>query len=311
MLLFTDGIFWTKDKTDNPRQRFQQPFRITPARGGGLFVNVNGGSGMAEGRFFVNWQPQTISVLPNNTVATRTDAIVIRMEKTERDTYIDYVDNYRGYPRRDDDRYELVLATFTVPPQAITLTGANFNDRRGLNDCPIITNIPDSPDTTEFFEFIKDEFNVEFENLLIKIAEMMGYGYGQIEEQEINWQNQTDRQEVDFRNALNLLLGIVGGEFLRTIFNFDDPMTAIGTTTMLEETSDDIFIEERRRISDNVLIAKRTTDAASDPILITETIEFFANQNVIGDVIIIFPDIRYSIITNSETLEVTTTTLAS
>lgn len=117
--IFTDGVIATvKDK-----------LRVSQNEQVGMQVVVNAGAAFIHGHLYLLGEPLTVDVTPGNSTGDRVDSIVLQLDHLERDMKILYKQNSTNV-QRDENYWELQLATINVPRNATQVLNSQINDKR-------------------------------------------------------------------------------------------------------------------------------------------------------------------------------------
>lgn len=139
-------------------------------------VNVSSGKAFTNGYWYKNDSSYELPIDIADGVAPRIDSIVVRLDYSERDTYVAVK---KGTPsakpsapalQRDADAYELQLATINISAGATSISQSMITDTRPNEDvCGWVTGVIDQIDTANLFAQFQaafDEAYVGFENQL-------------------------------------------------------------------------------------------------------------------------------------------------
>lgn len=139
-------------------------------------VNVSSGKAFTNGYWYKNDSSYELQIDIADGVAPRIDSIVVRLDYSERDTYVAVK---KGTPsaspsvpalQRDADAYELQLATINISAGATSISQSMITDTRPDEDvCGWVTGVIDQIDTTNLFAQFQaafDEAYAGFENQL-------------------------------------------------------------------------------------------------------------------------------------------------
>lgn len=117
--IFTDGVIATvKDK-----------LRVSQSEATGMHVVVNTGAAFIHGHLYLLGEPMTVDVTPGNSAGDRVDSIVLQLDHLERDMKILYKQNSTNV-QRDENYWELQIATINVPRNATQVLNSQINDMR-------------------------------------------------------------------------------------------------------------------------------------------------------------------------------------
>ena len=117
--IFTDGVIATvKDK-----------LRVSQTEQVGMQVVVNTGAAFIHGHLYLLSEPIILSVTPGSATSDRVDSIVLRLDHLERDMKILYKQGTTSV-QRDENYWELQLATIDVPRNATQVWNRQINDTR-------------------------------------------------------------------------------------------------------------------------------------------------------------------------------------
>lgn len=117
--IFTDGVIATvKDK-----------LRVSQSEATGMHVVVNTGAAFIHGHLYLLGEPLTVDVTPGNSTGDRVDSIVLQLDHLERDMKILYKQNSTNV-QRDENYWELQIATINVPRNATQVLNSQINDMR-------------------------------------------------------------------------------------------------------------------------------------------------------------------------------------
>lgn len=117
--IFTDGVIATvKDK-----------LRVSQSEATGMHVVVNTGAAFIHGHLYLLGEPLTVDVTPGNSTGDRVDSIVLQLDHLERDMKILYKQNSTNV-QRDENYWELQIATINVPRNATQVLNSQINDKR-------------------------------------------------------------------------------------------------------------------------------------------------------------------------------------
>lgn len=117
--IFTDGVIATvKDK-----------LRVSESETTGMHVVVNTGAAFIHGHLYLLSEPLTVDVTPGNSTGDRVDSVVLQLDHLERDMKILYKQNSTSV-QRDENYWELQLATINVPRNATQVLNSQINDKR-------------------------------------------------------------------------------------------------------------------------------------------------------------------------------------
>lgn len=144
-----------------------------------MSVKVLSGQGFINGYFYENTDELSLAIDNADGVLNRTDLIVLRWNKHERDIHLAVE---KGTPassqsapllKRNDDYYELELAKVTVKAGATKITQADITDSRlDSNVCGFVVAVVDKFDTSEFHAQLRswiELFKIDSVNLVNEI----------------------------------------------------------------------------------------------------------------------------------------------
>lgn len=121
---------------------FSEPsdqLKISP--GYGMEVSINSGWAFINGLWYNLDAPKTIPVPANTSSSNRTDAVVCRMDLSNRVITTVYARDF-STPTRSGAIYDLVLAQISVPPNITQIQEAYITDTRGDDNlCGYVTNL--------------------------------------------------------------------------------------------------------------------------------------------------------------------------
>lgn len=133
-------------------------------------INVSSGKAFTNGYWYKNDSSYELSIDIADGVAPRIDSIVVRLDYSERDTYVAVK---KGTPsaspsapvlQRDADAYELQLATILVSAGATSISQSMITDTRPNEDvCGWVTGVIDQIDTTNLFAQFQAAFDEAYE----------------------------------------------------------------------------------------------------------------------------------------------------
>ena len=139
-------------------------------------VNVSSGKAFTNGYWYKNDSLYELPIDIADGVAPRIDSIVVRLDYSERDTYVAVK---KGAPSaspvaptltRNADAYELQLATILVSAGATSISQSMITDTRPNKDvCGWVTGVIDQIDTTNLFAQFKAAFDEAYENFEIQL----------------------------------------------------------------------------------------------------------------------------------------------
>src|SRR5699024_6507291 len=93
------------------------------------------GAMFIQGRLYLLTEPMVINVTPGSSTADRTDSIVVQLDTLERNMKIIYKQGNTSV-RRDENYYEMQLATIFVPRNATSVYNSQITDKRSdVNVC--------------------------------------------------------------------------------------------------------------------------------------------------------------------------------
>ena len=117
--IFTDGVIATvKDK-----------LRVSQNEQVGMQVVVNTGAAFIHGHLYLLSEPIILNVTPGSSTSDRVDSIVLQLDHLERNMKILYKQGTTSV-RRDENYWELQLATIDVPRNATQVWNRQINDTR-------------------------------------------------------------------------------------------------------------------------------------------------------------------------------------
>ena len=139
-------------------------------------VNVSSGKAFTNGYWYKNDSLYELPIDIADGVAPRIDSIVVRLDYSERDTYVAVK---KGTPSaspvvptltRNADAYELQLATILVSAGATSISQSMITDTRPNKDvCGWVTGVVDQIDTTNLFAQFQAAFDEAYENFEIQL----------------------------------------------------------------------------------------------------------------------------------------------
>lgn len=123
--IFTSGVIATvRDK-----------LRVTEDENVGMRVRVMDGAIFIQGRLYLLTEPMVVNVTPGSSTSDRTDSIVVQLDTLERDIKVIYKQGSTSV-RRDENYYEMQLATIFVPRNATSVFNSHITDKRSdVNVC--------------------------------------------------------------------------------------------------------------------------------------------------------------------------------
>lgn len=134
-----------------------------------MFITIKDGACFIRGRALDNTEDVSIRLENSDDSYTRIDNVVAQLDLIERELTVKVI---TGTPSanpvaptltRDDDVYELLLATVQVDSGVTTINQAKITDKRSDTDvCGWVTGLLDQIETTSFFEQYQLAFNQWF-----------------------------------------------------------------------------------------------------------------------------------------------------
>ena len=108
--IFTSGVVAT----------VREKLRVTVDENVGMRVRVMDGAIFIQGRLYLLTEPTVVNITPGSRATDRADSIVIQLDTLERKMKIVYKQGSTSV-RRDENYYEMQLATISVPRNATSI----------------------------------------------------------------------------------------------------------------------------------------------------------------------------------------------
>lgn len=248
-----------------------------------LVLTMRAGAAFVEGRYYIAPQEFQFPIPPAHLTMGRRDIVVIRHDVVARTCQPFLI---QGTPSptpqvpaitRNDDVFDLQIATITVNPNATQITQANIQDTRPNNNvCGFVTGLVHQVDTRGLFAQMESFINQQTAHWSTQTNNWFTSANNSLTQ----WQSQTtqltnqhqqafDQLGTEFRN---LFLAMETGTFALINHNFDDWSVRRGcdyTTTF----GTNVITSTIRVVALNLTLATRTTNFNADGSILT-TITF-------------------------------------
>lgn len=114
----------------------QQQLKVTAGDSGTMQLKVSPGRAWVNGYWFENTSELTLTAPPFNLSENRMDAVVLKLDMTNREFSLYVKQGNPGTPttitpQRDADVYEMFLAVYVGQPTYTDITDVDIQDRRG------------------------------------------------------------------------------------------------------------------------------------------------------------------------------------
>lgn len=165
-----DGII-----TDGVYHSIGNVFAVTA--NSGMIVNVDSGRGWFNGTWILNDAKITIELPASHPVYSKIVAIIIRVDKANRENLITYKEGTAASSpepptmEKAENVFEYPLAYVTVEPGATAITPSNITTKVGTTDCPFVTGIIQGVSIDTLIQNWKDEFDIMFAELEEQISQ--------------------------------------------------------------------------------------------------------------------------------------------
>lgn len=117
--IFTSGVIAT----------VREKLRVSESAETGMRVDVHTGSIFIQGHLYLLTEPMTVNITPGSSTADRTDSIVVQLDTLGREMKVVYKRGSTSV-RRDENYYEMQLATIKVPRNATSVHNSHITDKR-------------------------------------------------------------------------------------------------------------------------------------------------------------------------------------
>ena len=117
--IFTSGVIAT----------VREKLRVTEDENVGMRVRVLDGAIFIQGRLYLLTEPMVVNVIPGSSTTDRTDSIVVQLDTLERDIKVVYKQGSTTL-QRDENIWEMQLATISVPKNATSVYNSQITDKR-------------------------------------------------------------------------------------------------------------------------------------------------------------------------------------
>ena len=117
--IFTSGVIAT----------VREKLRVTEDENVGMRVRVLDGAIFIQGRLYLLTEPMVINVTPGSSTADRTDSIVVQLDTLGRGIKVVYKQGSTTL-QRDENIWEMQLATIFVPRNATSVFNSHITDKR-------------------------------------------------------------------------------------------------------------------------------------------------------------------------------------
>ena len=153
--------------------------------GTGLNVIVSEGWAMINGAYYHNDAPKTLTVRANTGSGYRYDSVMLRYSEEDRQITAVCLDNVSN-PTRNDNIYDLKLATITLAPGTSSISDSNITDTRTNETvCGMVTGVLEVETTEDLFLQFEAQFNEWFNDIKGQLDGDLGVRL-QLEFQELN-----------------------------------------------------------------------------------------------------------------------------
>src|SRR5699024_1824420 len=155
--IFTSGVIAT----------VREKLRVTEDENVGMRVRVMDGAIFIQGRLYLLTEPMVVNVTPGSSTADRTDSIVVQLDTLERNMKIIYKQGNTSV-RRDENYYEMQLATIFVPRNATSVFNSHITDKRAdLSVCGYskLQGNLDVAGMEQHYESLLEQLVADFEQL--------------------------------------------------------------------------------------------------------------------------------------------------
>ena len=119
--IFTSGVIAT----------VREKLRVTEDENVGMRVRVLDGAIFIQGRLYLLTEPMVVNVTPGSSTADRTDSIVVQLDTLGREIKVVYKQGNTNV-QRDENIWEMQLATIFVPRNATSVFNSQITDKRSV-----------------------------------------------------------------------------------------------------------------------------------------------------------------------------------
>ena len=155
--IFTSGVIAT----------VREKLRVTQDIETGMRVRVMDGAIFIQGRLYLLTEPMVVDVTPGSSTNDRTDSIVVQLDTLGREIKVVYKQGSTTL-QRDENIWEMQLATIFVPRNATAIFGGNLHDtRHDVRVCGY-SKLQGNLDVSEMeyqYELLLDQLVADFEYL--------------------------------------------------------------------------------------------------------------------------------------------------
>lgn len=155
--IFTSGVIAT----------VREKLRVTEDENVGMRVRIMDGAIFIQGRLYLLTEPMVVNVTPGSATADRTDSIVVQLDTLERNMKIIYKQGNTSV-RRDENYYEMQLATIFVPRNATSVFNSHITDKRsdvGVCGYSKLQGNLDVEGMEQHYESLLEQLVADFEQL--------------------------------------------------------------------------------------------------------------------------------------------------
>ena len=249
-----------------------------------MYVNVSAGMGFINGRFFYESDVTLVGIEAADTVLNRIDAVVLRCDYIQRTMAIEVI---KGTPAtnptmpsltRNEDKYDLLLATVSVPFAAINIQQSGITDYRLNSDyCGIVATLVDQVSTTSIFNQYFAKWQEVLNTMNSNETTYNTWYAGWIAGANAQLQAQQTQFNTTKTTIENWYTDIQSDIFNAQYFDFDNWTYRAGQTRTTTFSTDGTTCTEILKNASNTEIARNTAIFSSDN-TITQRLQVYADN---------------------------------
>lgn len=155
--IFTSGVIST----------VREKLRVTETAETGMRVEVKDGAMFIQGHLYLLTEPVVLNITPGSSTSDRTDSIVVQLDTLERKIKIVYKQGSTSV-RRDENYWEMQLATINVPRNSTSVFNSHITDKRSdISVCGYskLQGNLDVEGMEQHYESLLQQLVVDFERL--------------------------------------------------------------------------------------------------------------------------------------------------